>query len=353
MIMGVPISTGKLPATITSTEQLEDMLSEPSAGVIETLGKLDGDLIVLGVGGKMGPTLARMARRALDAAGKTARVIGASRFSEPGLQDRLHAQGIKTVCCDLLDQRQLDELPDAPNVVAMPGMKFGATGQAPRTWAMNVYLAGMIGQRFGASRIVAFSTGNVYPLTPVDGGGSVETDEPGPVGEYAMTALGRERIYEHFSGALGTRVALVRLNYACELRYGVLVDLARKVWAGEPIDLAMGYFNALWQADANAMALQSFEHAAAPPRAINLAGPETLSVRRVCEELGKFFDRPPRFVGVEAPDALLSNSQLSRRLFGSPRVAQPRMIGWIADWVRGGGASLGKPTHFEARDGRF
>jgi hypothetical protein len=200
---------------------------------------------------------------------------------------------------------------------------------------------------------VAFSTGNVYPLTPIARGGSVENDEPGPVGEYAMTALGRERIYEHFSRALGTRLALLRLNYANELRYGVLADLAQKVRDGESIDLAMGYFNALWQADTNAMALRCFDHAASPPFVINLAGPELLSVRHVSEEFGKSFDRAPRFVGVEAPDALLSNARLSLRLFGAPRVDALRMIGWIGDWIRGRGASHGKPTHFEARDGKF
>jgi len=342
-----------LPTAITSIDQLEDLLSEPSAGVMETLGKLEGDLMVLGVGGKMGPTLARMARRALDALGKKARVIGVSRFNQAGLEDRLRAQGIETIRCDLLDQKHLDGLPDAANVVAMTGMKFGATGQAAMTWAMNVYLAGMIGQRFSSSRIVAFSTGNVYPLTPVERGGSVETDEPAPMGEYAITALGRERLYEHFSRALGTRIALLRLNYANELRYGVLVDLAQKVRDGESIDLAMGYFNALWQADANAMALRCFDHVTSPPFVINLAGPETLAVRQVCEQFGKSFDRAPRFVGVEAPDALLSNARLSQRLFGAPRVDALRLTGWIAEWIRGGGASHGKPTHFEARDGKF
>jgi hypothetical protein len=280
-------------------------------------------------------------------------VIGVSRFSKQGLEDRLQAQGIDTVRCELLDEGQLSGLPDAPLVVAMPGMKFGATDQAPLTWAMNVYLAGMICQRYRTSRIVAFSTGNVYPLTHVDRGGSLETDEPGPVGEYAMTALGRERIYEHFSRALGTPLALLRLNYANELRYGVVADLARKVWAGEAIDLTMGYFNALWQADANAMALCCFARTATPPFVINLAGSQVLSVRRVCEQLGQRFGRPPRFVGMEATDALLSNSQLSQQMFGAPRIGELQMIEWIADWVCRGGPSLDKPTHFEARDGRF
>jgi nucleoside-diphosphate-sugar epimerase len=336
-----------------SVDQLEDLLSEPTAGVVETLAATDGDLIVLGVGGKMGPTLARMARRAFDAAGRKRRVIGVSRFSEPGLEERLRKAGIETIRCDLLDQRQLDDLPDAPLVVAMSGMKFGTAGQASLTWAMNVYLAGMICRRFRACRIVAFSSGNVYPFTDISGGGSAETDEPRPVGEYAMTALGRERIYEHFSRTQGTPLALVRLNYANELRYGVLSDLARKVITGQEVDLAMGYFNAIWQCDANAMALQCFACTTAPPFVVNVAGSETLSVRQVCEEFGRRFDRSPRFVGTEATDALLSNSQLSRRLFGAPRITTEQMIARIADWVTRGGPSLDKPTHFEARDGRF
>ncbi|HEV3020921.1 MAG TPA: NAD-dependent epimerase/dehydratase family protein [Pirellulales bacterium] len=339
--------------SIASIEELDDLLSEPTPGVVEALAKTDGDLIVLGVAGKMGPTLARMARRAFDAAGQDRRVIGVSRFSEPGLEDGLRAQGIDTIRADLLDSQQLDGLPDAPQVLAMTGMKFGTAGQASLSWALNVYLAGMICQRFRASRIVAFSSGNVYPFTKVARGGSTESDEPGPVGEYAMTALGRERIYEHFSRSLGTPLALVRLNYANEPRYGVLSDLARKVLAGEEVDLAMGYFNAIWQGDANAMALQCFVHTSSPPFVVNVAGSETLSVRQVCEEFGARFGRPPRFVGTEADDALLSNAQLCRRLFGPPRVDAVALIGWIADWVGRDGPSLGKPTHFEARDGRF
>lgn len=338
---------------IRSLEELEDRLSTPSPGVVDTMARLDGDLVVLGVGGKMGPTLARMAVRASQEAGVRRRVIGASRFSEPGLDERLRAQGIETMRCDLLDQEQLDRLPEVPHVVAMPGMKFGATGQAALTWAMNSYLAGMICQRFRRSRIVAFSTGSVYPLAPVHLGGSLESDPPQPVGEYAMSALGRERIYEHFSRTLGIPLALVRLNYANELRYGVLADLARRVLAGEPIELAMGHFNALWQADANAMSLQAFDHVATPPFVVNLAGPETLSVRRVCQQFAALFGTPVHFVGSESADALLSNAQLACRLFGYPRVTAGQMIHWVADWVLGGGKSLDKPTHFESRDGKF
>src|SRR5262249_25037759 len=247
----------------------------------------------------------------------------------------------------------LDALPDAPNVVAMAVMKFGATGQEALTWAMNSYVPGMISQRFRHCRIVAFSTGNVYGLTPVQFGGSRETDVLTPVGEYGLSCVGRERIYEHFSRTLGIPTALLRLNYANELRYGVLADLARKVWAGQPIDLSMGHFNALWQADANAMALCAFDHVASPPFVVNLAGPETLSVRRVAEEFGRLLGCTVTFTGTEGPDALLSNGGLGHRLFGYPRVSVGQMMEGLADWVRRGGADLGKPTHFEVRDGRF
>lgn len=338
---------------IRDVDQLEEVLSEPSEVVIETLRRLDGDLLVLGVGGKMGPTLARMARRAFDRAGLRRRVVGVSRFSSGDLEARLNAHGVETIRCDLLDQRQLDALPDAPNVVAMAVMKFGATGQEARTWAMNCYLPGMISQRFHASRIVAFSTGNVYGLTPVLLGGSREADLLAPVGEYGLSCVGRERIYEHFGRTLGIPTALLRLNYANELRYGVLADLARHVWTSQPIDVSMGHFNAIWQGDANAMALAAFAHVAIPPFVVNLAGPETLSVRRVSEEFGRLLDRQPLFQGQEAGDALLSNGQTGFRLFGYPRMSVGRMMEWIADWVRGGGADLGKPTHFEVRDGRF
>lgn len=338
---------------IQDVDQLEDVLSEPTPAVIDTLSRLDGDLLLLGVGGKMGPTLARMAQRAFAAAGVRRRVLGVSRFSGAEVERRLQAQGIDTIRADLLDPRQLEKLPDAPNVVALAVMKFGATGQEGLTWAMNCYLPGMIAQRFRHSRLVAFSSGNVYGLTPVALGGSRECDPLNPVGEYALSCVGRERIYEHFSRTLSIPTALLRLNYAQELRYGVLADLARRVGAGTPIDLAMGHFNALWQADANAMALAAFGHVASPPFVVNLAGPETLSVRRVCEEFGRQLGCDVTFQGSEAADALLSNGQQGHRLFGYPRVSVGQMMEWVAGWVRQGGADLGKPTHFEARDGRF
>jgi nucleoside-diphosphate-sugar epimerase len=235
----------------------------------------------------------------------------------------------------------------------MTGMKFGSTGQEARTWAMNCWLPGLVCDRFRRSRIVAFSTGNVYGLTPATRGGSVETDPLAPAGDYAMSCVGRERIFEHFSRTFQIPIVLLRLNYAVEMRYGVLVDLAQRVWAGQPVGLSMGSFNAVWQADANAAALAALAHTASPPRVLNLAGPELLSVRRVAEAFGLLFGKPVVFEGEESADALLSNGQLGHRLFGYPRVGAGQMIHWIADWVRRGGETLGKPTHFEVRDGKF
>lgn len=338
---------------IESVEQLGDMLSEPTAGVVETLGWLNGDIVILGAGGKMGPSLSRMARRASDVAGSGRKVIAVSRFSSEGEAERLNAAGVETIRCDLLDTRQLNSLPDVPNVIFMAGMKFGTSGQASLTWAMNSYLPGLVCEKYSGSRMVAFSTGNVYGLTPVVRGGSQEGDEPNPSGEYAMSALGRERVFEHFSRTRGMQTATIRLNYAVEMRYGVLVDLARKVWTGEAVDVSMGAFNAIWQADANAMTLQAFRQASSPPFVINVAGPETMSVRRTCELFGEMMGREPAFAGQEATDALLSNGQLGHQLYGYPRVSARQMMEWIVEWVMRGGESLDKPTHFEEREGKF
>jgi nucleoside-diphosphate-sugar epimerase len=340
-----------LPA-IETEEQLDDLLSEPTPAVVETMRRLDGDLILLGVAGKMGPSLARMARRASEAAGVRRRVIGVARFSSGG-EAELEAHGVETIRCDLLNEEQVARLPDAANVIFLAGRKFGCTGDEAATWAMNSYLPGVVCRRYRAGRVVAFSTGNVYALTSVHGSGSREEDEPAPVGEYAMSCLGRERVFEHFSRSLGTSVAMVRLNYACDLRYGVLVDLARKVWEGEKIDLRMGYFNTIWQGDANAMALRAFDHAAAPPWIVNVTGPERLSVRAVVERLGQLLGRPAHFTGSEAETALLSDARRGLELLGPARVDAERLTEWVASWVARGGRSLGKPTHFESRDGRF
>lgn len=337
---------------IQTEEALESLLSEPTPAVVETMGRLRGDLVLLGVAGKMGPSLARMARRASDAAGVSRRVIGVARFTA-GDDGALRANGIETVRCDLLDSDAIARLPDAENIVFMAGRKFGATGDESTTWAMNSHLPGDVCRRYRGSRIVAFSTGNIYGLTPVHGSGSPEGDTPQPVGEYAMSCLGRERIFEHFSRTLGIPVALIRLNYACDLRYGVLVDLARRVWTGQPIDLTMGYLNTIWQGDANAMTLRAFDHAASPPWVVNVTGPELLSVRTVSEQFGRLMNRPVFFTGTESDTALLSDARRGLELLGPPRVGAETLIEWVAAWVMNGGRCLDKPTHFESRDGRF
>jgi nucleoside-diphosphate-sugar epimerase len=342
-----------IPASIRDVGHLEDLLSEPSAAAIDAMRRAGGDLVVLGAAGKMGPTLARMARRAMDAAGAAYRVIGVSRFSSPDLQRALEVHGVEAIRCDLLDEAAVARLPDAANIIFMAGRKFGSTGGEPLTWAMNAHLPSLVCRRYRASRIVAFSTGNVYGLTPHGRGGSREGDTPAPVGEYAMSCLGRERMFEYFSLEYGIPVAILRLNYAAEMRYGVQVDLAARVARGETIDVTMGYFNAIWQGDANAMALAALNHASTPPAVINVAGAEELSVRSVCEEFARRFGAGVSFTGREADDALLSNGSRGRELLGSPRVDAARLLDWTADWIRRGGENLAKPTHFESRAGRF
>ena len=338
---------------ITTVEQLESALSEPSEAVIETMRRLDGDIMLLGVAGKMGPTLARMAKLASDLAGKRRRIIGVSRFSTAESEKELNAHGIETIRCDLLDENAVSKLPDVSNVVYMAGMKFGSTGQQSLTWAMNTWLPAVVCKKYSGSRIVAFSTGNIYGLVPKSSGGSVETDNPNPAGEYAMSCLGRERMFEHFSRTQNIPVALVRLNYACEMRYGVLVDLARQIASGQPIDLAMSWFNIIWQTDANAMALLCFDHVSSPPFVLNVTGPEILNVREVCEKLATRMGTTVSFIGTETNTALLNNAQRAFSLFGKPQVSADCLINWVADWVKTGGTSLGKPTHFESRDGKF
>lgn len=337
---------------IETETQLEDWLSEPTAEVIETLGRLPGDLVLLGVAGKMGPTLARMAKRANDAAGVRRRVIGVARFSDGG-QAALEAHGIETIRCDLLSEDEVARLPEAPNLIFMAGRKFGSTGDEPLTWAMNAYLPAIVCRKYRHSRIVAFSTGNVYGLSTPASGGSRESDPVQPIGEYAMSCLARERLFAYFSRALNIPLAILRLNYACELRYGVLVDLAQRIARGEPIDLAMGYFNVIWQGDANAMTLRALDHVSTPPWVVNMTGPETLAVRDVCLRLGEVLGKPVRFSGSEAPEAWLSNASIGLAQLGPPRVSAAELTEQVADWIARGGRTLGKPTHFESRDGRF
>jgi nucleoside-diphosphate-sugar epimerase len=325
-------------------------LSEPTPGLVEALRQLPGDILVLGVGGKMGPTLARMARRALD---KRNRVIGVARFSDSALPAELEKHGVLSVPCDLLDRQSVAKLPDAPNVIFMAGQKFGTASAPELTWAMNTLVPAHCAERYARSRIVAFSTGCVYPLVPVASGGSRETDELGPPGDYANSCVGRERVFTYFSRKNNTPVVLYRLNYAIDLRYGVLLDVATKVWRGEPVDVTMGHANVIWQRDANAQALQSLTLAASPPAILNVTGPETISIRALAQRFGELFERPANIVGQEAPTAWLSNSAKAQKLFGPPSVAVDQLIAWTAEWVRHGGATLNKPTHFEVRDGKF
>ena len=339
--------------SIRDVEKLEDILSEPTEATIQAMGSIEGDLLFLGVGGKMGPTLARMAKKASDLANVSRRVIGVSRFSEPQLEARLRSWGIETHACDLLDRTSYARLPDAANVVYMAGMKFGSTGQESLTWAMNTFLPGLVCEKYRHSRIAAFSTGNVYGLSPVRLGGSREGDPLHPIGEYAMSCLGRERIFEHFSRTHQIKMCIVRLNYATELRYGVLSDLAQRVFSGDTVSLRMGHFNSIWQADAAAMSLQALSYASAPPVVMNIAGPELLSVRRIAEAFGDYFGKTPHFDGVESEDSLLSNAQKAFHLFGYPQVSLGQMMVWIADWVGRGGKTFAKPTHFENRAGNF
>ncbi len=343
-----------IPSTCPrSVEDLEDVLSAPSEGVIDTMRRVPGDILFLGVGGKMGPTMARMARRASDQAGVPRRIIGVSRFSSQSLPESLNRAGIETIRCDLLNEDAVAHLPDVPNVISMSGFKFGAQSSPSLTWAMNCYVPAIVSKRFRSSRIVSFSSGNIYAHVPVTSGGSVETDEPQPVGEYAVSVLGRERINEHFCRTFSIPMSLLRLNYATELRYGVLVDLAQMVWNNEEVDLSMSHVNVIWQAEANAMSLQMLEHTATPPCIMNIAGAEILRVREVCEDFGRLLDRTPRFIGAERPEALLNNAARSHELLGRPQVTAHQMIRWTADWVRQGGASLNKPTHFGSHDGKF
>ncbi len=333
--------------------ELEERLSEPTDLLVRKLRELSGDILVLGAGGKMGPTLARMAQRASDAAGGNRRVIAVSRFSEAGLRERMEEWGIDTISGDLLDENFVDSLPDATNIVYMAGFKFGAASQPWTMWAMNCCLPALVCRKYHASRIVAFSTGNVYGLVPAAGGGSVEADEPNPVGEYAMAALGRERVFEYFCRTQSIPTALVRLNYATELRYGVLVDLAQQVLSEEPIDVTMGRVNVIWQGDANAMALSLLAHPATPPTIVNVAGSEVLSVRKVANDFGQLLGKTVRFQGEEAADALISNGSHGHQLLELPNVDTETMLAWTADWVARGGETLGKPTKFQNRAGKF
>ncbi|VAW15318.1 hypothetical protein MNBD_BACTEROID01-498 [hydrothermal vent metagenome] len=341
------------PDKIANEEQLEELLSRPTPEVVELFSRLDGDIIFLGIAGKIGPSLARMAKRACEEAGVSKRIIGVSRFRSEEEKKNIEKHGIEIIRGDLLDREFIETLPKVKNVFFLAGMKFGSEENLSLTWAVNSYMPALVVEHFRNSRIVAFSTGCVYPLVPVESGGSKETDMPTPAGEYAQSCLGRERMFEYGSKKYNIPVALIRLNYSVELRYGVLVDIATKVKNEEPLDLSMGYFNVIWQGDANDVVLRSLDIAASPAKVLNITGEEILLVRDVAREFGKLFGVEPKLVGKEADTALLSNSQHAFNLFGRPKVPIPQVIKWIADWMKEEKKLLGKPTHFEVRDGKY
>ncbi|TKT78329.1 NAD-dependent epimerase/dehydratase family protein [Aquamicrobium sp. LC103] len=338
-----------LPSEIRNEEELEELLSRPSQKLIDTFACLDGDITILGVGGKMGPTLARMAKRAAP----HKRVIGVARFSEAGLKEKLRGWDIETVECDLLDRTAVDRLEKTANVVFMAGRKFGSAGNQSLTWAMNVQVPAIVAEAFADARIAAFSTACVYPFVDITGQGAREDLDLNPPGEYANSCVGRERMFEHFSRTRGTKVSLVRLSYAIDMRYGVLHDVASAVQAGEPVQVDSGHCNVIWQGDANDIALQSLAHADNPPFLLNLSGPELVSIRRLAQKFGEKFGREPAISGKEQDKAWIVDTSLQQQLFGYPSVPLPRLIDWTAKWLSDGRPSLGKPTHFEVRDGNY
>ena len=338
---------------IESINELEEKLSTPSERLIGDIEKIDGDIMILGLGGKMGPTLAKLAKRAIDAAGITKKVMGVSRFSNEGLFQELTDFGIECIKVDLLNDEALKQLPEVKNIIYMAGNKFGTSGNEHFTWAMNAYLPGRVSEKCKDSNIVVFSTGNIYPFMPVDSGGATEDIKPSPIGEYAQSCLGRERVFEYFSIRKNTKMLLYRLNYALDLRYGVLLEVAKSVNYEKPIDLSMGFANVIWQGDANEYAIRSLLHCESPAKKLNITGPETISIKWLAETFGKLLGKTPLFENTPAETALLNNASQSFELFGKPAVSLEEMIQWTAEWIKTGGEQLGKPTHFQERKGDF
>lgn len=343
----------EFPEKITSEEQLEEMLSRPGDELAKMFSRIDGDIIFLGINGKIGPTLSLMAKRACEKAGVKKRIIGVDRQVGEEQMKNFKKAGIEILTGDMLDTNFINSLPAAKNVIFLAGMKFGSVDNLSLTWAINSYLPALVAEHFKNSRIVAFSTGCVYPLVPVKSGGSKETDMPDAVGEYAQSCLGRERMFEFGANRYKTDVALIRLNYSVEMRYGVLVDIAQKVKSNEPVDLTMGYFNVIWQGDVNDVVLRSLEIASSPAKVLNITGSEILSVKEVAEKFGKLFNVKLTFKGKEAETALLSNSGEAYSLFGKPKMPIDKVIEWIGAWMNDDKKLLGKPTHFEVRDGKY
>ena len=343
-------STDALPDRLHDMAHLEEVMTTPSPAVIATLQQLPGDIIVLGVGGKIGPSLARLAKRAAPAK----RVVGVARFSDKDVREKLTQWGIECIAADLLERKEIEALPKLANVVFMAGRKFGSSGDEEQTWAMNALVPALVAEAFAGSHIVAYSTGCVYPYVNVHHGGATEaTPATPPPGAYANSCVAREAMFRYFSRTRGTPGRIIRLNYAIDMRYGVLHDVASRVLAGTPIDLATGYVNVIWQGDANAMVLRAFGHCTVPTSPLNVSGPETVSIRWLAETFGQRLGKPPVFTGVEAPEAWLVNTAQATRLFGYPSVPLGKLVDWTADWIARGMASLGKDTHYDVRDGVF
>jgi nucleoside-diphosphate-sugar epimerase len=336
-----------------SDQALHDLLTQPHEADVAFASRLHGDTMVLGAGGKMGPTLAQRLVRALRAAGRPSRVIAVSRFGSPAAEQELAASGAETIACDLLDPDSLRALPLVENVLFLAGRKFGSSGDPELTWAMNNVVPSQVAQHFRKSRIVAFSTGNVYPFVSAEKGGCVESDAPAPVGEYAQSCLGRERIFEYYSKKFQTPCLIFRLNYAIDLRYGVLVDIARQVYEGRPVDLSVPAVNVLWQGDANSYAMRCLELCESPARTLNVTGPETIQVLRAAEFFARRLDRQLLVEGESKGLALLNNAGACHAALGYPSVSANELMEAVAHWVESGGASLDKATKFQVTDGRF
>jgi len=342
-----------LPDVIENEDVLDELLSQPSDALVALMSRLEGDVTILGVGGKIGVSLATQAVKAIGKAGSKARVIGVDLFGDPAPKEKLDAVGVETVACDLLDRAAISKLTVTPNVVYMAGRKFGTEGSEDLTWALNTLLPANVCEHYTTSRIVAFSTGCVYPLVTADSGGATEATPPAPVGEYAQSCLGRERTFQYYSARKGLQVCLFRLNYSVDLRYGVLYDIASAIAEGRPVNASVRHFNVIWQGDACDQALRCLEHCGSPAELMNVTGPEMLKTRDVATKMGELMGKPVAFEGEDAGVAYLSDSSKAMKLFGPPGVGAEKLIAWQADWVKRGGRSLGKPTHFEVSDGKY
>ena len=336
-----------------SKENVLNNYLKPSQHLIQDIAQIKGDILILGAGGKMGPAMAKLAKEAINESGVTKKVIAVSRFSDESVLKDLNEAGVETIKADLLNQADLNKIPNVPNVIYLAGQKFGTSGNESYTWIMNTFLPGSIADKFKESNIVVFSSGNIYPLSYVGKGGVTEEVPTSPIGEYAQTCLGRERVFEHFANKNNTPILFFRLNYANDVTYGILLEIAKSVYESKEIDLTMGNVNVIWQGDANEIAIRSLLHCSVPSKILNVTGPETISVRWLAEEFGKLFDIAPVFINSEKSDALLSNAAECFKLFGYPKVTLMQMTELIGTWLKEGGKTIDKPTHFQEREGNF